>query len=59
MKRKLTAALIAALPALALGQNVVVFGDSLSDTGQPGWALKASYLDANAALGEMLLREML
>ena len=53
MKRKLTAALIAALPALALGQNVVVFGDSLSDTGQPGWALKASYLDANGQMHKL------
>ncbi|KLT73168.1 hypothetical protein PL75_04490 [Neisseria arctica] len=45
MKRTLIAAWIAALPVWAVAQDTVVFGDSLSDIGQPGWALKATYTD--------------
>ncbi|EGY53336.1 autotransporter domain-containing protein [Neisseria shayeganii] len=56
MKMKWMALMLAAYTPLALAQEVVIFGDSLSDVGQKGWAdhptnlhLKASYLKADGS----------
>lgn len=57
MKMKWMALILAAYTPLALAQEVVIFGDSLSDVGQKGWAdlpapnthLKASYLKADGS----------
>ncbi|WP_409138872.1 autotransporter domain-containing protein [Pasteurella multocida] len=43
----LSFALFCSLSSAALAQDVVVFGDSLSDMGQTGWNKKASYLKAD------------
>ncbi|MDO5055219.1 MAG: autotransporter domain-containing protein [Pasteurella oralis] len=44
---KLSCALLCVFSTASLAQDVVVFGDSLSDMGQSGWNKKASYLDAD------------
>lgn len=56
MKMKWMALMLAAYTPLVLAQEVVIFGDSLSDVGQKGWAdhptnlhLKASYLKADGS----------
>lgn len=45
----LSFALFCSLSSAALAQDVVVFGDSLSDMGQTGWNKKASYLKADGS----------
>ena len=47
------AGLLAAYMPLALAQEVVVLGDSLSDVGQPGWNLKATYAKADGSLNSL------
>ena len=47
------AGLLAAYVPLALAQEVVVLGDSLSDVGQPGWNLKATYAKADGSLNSL------
>ena len=44
------AGILAAYMPLAQAQEVVVLGDSLSDVGQPGWNLKATYAKADGSL---------
>ncbi|GJJ80262.1 lipase [Pasteurella canis] len=44
---KLFCALLCSLSTASLAQDIVVFGDSLSDMGQTNWNKKASYLNAD------------
>ncbi|QIM63000.1 hypothetical protein A1D29_06690 [Pasteurellaceae bacterium Orientalotternb1] len=57
MKKTTLALIISAFSTTTMAQNVVVFGDSLSDIGQQSWAHKASYYHngmANPLYNEML-----
>ena len=47
------AGLLAAYAPLALAQDLVVLGDSLSDVGQPRWNLKATYAKADGSLNSL------
>lgn len=57
MKKTTLALIISTFSTTTMAQNVVVFGDSLSDIGQQHWAHKASYYRngvANPLYNEML-----
>ncbi|WP_039770651.1 autotransporter domain-containing esterase [Actinobacillus capsulatus] len=47
MKKTYLALFASAFPSAAIAQDVVVFGDSLSDVGQTGWLNKAAYNQPN------------
>ncbi|WGE45291.1 autotransporter domain-containing esterase [Actinobacillus equuli] len=47
MKKTYLALFASALTSAAIAQDVVVFGDSLSDVGQTGWLNKATYNQPN------------
>lgn len=47
------AAMLVAWGVPAMAQDVVVMGDSLSDIGQQGWALKATYAKSDGSLNSL------
>lgn len=57
MKKTALTLLISTLSTTVMAQNVVVFGDSLSDIGQQNWAYKASY-NNNPLYNEILAQKL-
>lgn len=61
MKKTALTLAISALSTSVFAQNVVVFGDSLSDIGQTNWNHKASYYKngkANPLYNELLAEQL-
>lgn len=61
MNKKVLSLLVGMLSTPLFAQNVVVFGDSLSDIGQNGWNHKASYYQngkANDLYNELLAQKL-
>ncbi|MDO4698403.1 MAG: autotransporter domain-containing protein [Pasteurellaceae bacterium] len=60
MKKTAIAVALSTISTLSFAQNIVVFGDSLSDIGQQNWAHKSSYYQngvANPLYNEILATE--